>query len=204
MSSNSGLAQVALNSVLKTRMVAERVSQGHAPAHHCFFPTPRARPRIMDGPYTPNFPDALRAMQERGHEADQAMMILALVSVAHALVPLARRVVEATIRRMAGSANVDFEDVLARVDWESPQQLVSPRNLQDDFEDIQVTPTSPRTMATINDGHVARMAQRFDVVQTNNEQTQQTRQTTETQQDCDNLTTAKLAIVIPILYHSSW
>ena len=185
-----------LVTVLKVCMVAERASQHHAPAHLQNFICAQPRLRASIGAMLPSMgskaftPGYVQNLDER--EREKTMMILGMVAAARAMWQYGGPVAERMLRQMGGNANVDYEVVLAQVDWAQTQQQ-SPESIAVSsqgerqslrrylgFEELQLSPGSTivpqpqqqqqqqvaqqQTIAPVDNGHVARMAQQFDTL----------------------------------------
>ena len=115
---------------------------------------PRARfsLRTMAGQCTIAYVQNVAQIERMNQLTDNAMLIMGFVGAARTVLPRGRRAVEAMIRRMAGSANVDFEEVLSQVEFpeDEPTADSDYTDLDDnfgrrnfEFQNMALTPTSP-------------------------------------------------------------
>ena len=105
-------------------MVAERASQGHAPAHlqvlDCFPKLSPFREQAMasDMVFTPGRDHNLHAMHN-----ERAMLIAGLIAAAHVFWPMGRAWVEKKLRGMVGDTEVDNDEILDTVEKEFPAKI---------------------------------------------------------------------------------
>ena len=108
-----------------------------------FFPSfpslsfrPRACTMAQNFEFTPGFMRNMERVELAG-QVDVVAVTMALIATGRAMMPLGRRLVEATLRRLAGEANVDPEEVFSQMDYNAPQQLAGQQQLQQQQQQMQ-------------------------------------------------------------------